>query len=301
MKKFLFLGALLLSTPQLFANPTVGIIASLKSSTQEKISKAVKTNAATQKWIQQTNHPQSQFYYWIERKDSESYHTTLDMIRRRDGQDLTPQDENTILALIKDFSADAVYLNQAAKAFTRQNGNPGKAYRGNGYELRLFVHYTDGSSGQFNAKNIDSILQSQKDISYANLVLKIGTHGQLRDDWKEIRNDHLCQGQAAYVDYESDALKHDLETHITIARLVKCTKKQHSIIQGKLKRNNGKNLFSTAFDKNKRYEMQMLVDAFKLTNSKVRWADLKNISYDRLQITELDKQGNINIIEELLL
>ncbi len=255
------------------ATDSVGIVASISPNKQKTISFAVDTRSATQNLVTQSNQPMSNHYYWLERKGCDSYHTTLDLLEKKDGSNFGPQDHNSLEQFMKNFSAHAQALNNPKNKVKGK-----KAYHANGYELRLFVHYADGTHHQFNAANINSVMNSNQPILYANLVLKLGTHVGLKKDWKFVQNKHIPNAYAR-------AVKHNLETHITIANIFKYSKAQNQIVNNAMQRKNGKSPWNEAFNNNNPAEMRMLVDTFNLTNNATAFNKLQGISIDRLQLT----------------
>jgi len=262
-----------LSVSAVQASDSVGIVASISPNKQKTISFAVDTRGATQNLVTQSNQPMSDHYYWLERKDCSSYHATLDLLKKKDGTNFGPQDHHSLEQFMKNFSVHAKALNDPKNKVKGK-----KAYRANGYELRLFVHYADGSHHQFNAANINSVMNSNQPILYANLVLKLGTHAGLKKDWKFVQNKHIPNAFAR-------AVNHNLETHITIANIFKYSKAQNKIVNNAVQRKNGKSPWNEPFDNNNPAEMRMLVDAFNLTNSATDFNKLKGISIDRLELT----------------
>ncbi len=265
----------------------VGIIASLSPKTQNKISMAVNTESATKGLIAATAN--SNNIYWLERKNSSTYHTTLDLIHNKNGN-FTANDYTHIEDILINFGTHAKNLNSANNKGKKGN----KFYPANGYELRLFVHYTDGTHAQLMSKNINSLYNSNKDIAYANLVLKLGTHKQLNTDWEWTQKNILTKpGHSQF----SRCTSHKLETHITIANLFKYTKKQNQIVNGQMQRKNGKSPINTPFNHNDKSEMKILVKAFKQANSKFK--TLNGIKIDRFQITQL-QNGQLNTIKTVI-
>lgn len=273
------------------ASDTVGIVASIAPNMQRAISLAVDSRTATQTLIDQTNHPKSEHIYWLDRNDSETYHVTLELLSKTDKSQFTSVDLNDVETICKNFNAHARHLN----ANHQKTGK--KAYVGNGYELRLFVHYVDGTHEQFKAKNIVNLMKSRKDVAYANIVLKLGTHGGLKKDWSFTRDNILTRPNHAHL---TRIISHELETHITIGSLYKYTKQQNQIVGKSVQRKNGKKGFSTPFLCAVGYEMQMLVDTFTLINAHINQNALQGICLDRLQVTGKDQNGNIGVLREVI-
>lgn len=286
--KITFVAALL-CTPNAQATDQVGIVASISPNKQTMISKAVDSRTATQNLANQTNHPKSQNIYWFARNKSQTYHSTLEILCKKNKTQFSSSDLDSIATICQNFNTHAKYLNDP-----NNNMNGKKAYRGKGYELRLFVHYTDGSHKQFNARNVTDLLKSTKDVTYAHVVLKLGTHGGLKKDWNFTRQQILPH----HTDLTCIS-QHALETHITIGSICKYTKQQNHIVGKQVKRKNGKKGFNTPFLCNVHYEMQMLVDTFNEINNHMDQNALKNIFLDRLQVTGKDQTGKISVLREV--
>lgn len=266
LKKFI-LFSIILSTHSVFADTQIGIIASLSPATTRTISFNTDTRHATQAL---KNHTQgSGFIYWLQRLNSDHYHVTLDLLQKADGSQFTPADLTHVETILTNFSRYARELNKQRP----------KAYNASAYELRLFVHYTDGTHEQFTAQNINTLLARGKDVSYANLVLKLGTEGKLRDDWTHLQQNILTKPHhAAY----QRVANHHLETHITIANLFKYSKAQNQIVGKTVQRNNGRPGWNEPFNQT---DLNVLIDAFNQTHTQVNFNRLQGLKLDRVQIT----------------
>jgi hypothetical protein len=275
----------LLQGTYVHATEQVGVIASISPKKQRTTSFAVDSRLATQHLKAETD-KQTKSIYWFDRNDSDSYHTTVALLKKEDGHVFSDADYEHLKHLLDDFSSQAPYLNKKV-------AGQKKAYKANGYELRLFVHFKNQTSAQYSAKNIGDLLQVQQDISYANIVLKLGTGGDLKKDW-----DNVGAGMMDRAHFVR-ANRHDLETHITIGSLYKYTKKDNEVIGGKvvsIKEN--KKVFNTPFLCAQRTELQLLVDTFNSVNGNTDWNKLQNIMLDRLQVTG-KVNGQIKLLRDV--
>lgn len=268
--------------PNIVNNSTadIGIIACLDPAIQQKLSFGVNTKEAT-KALKKAG--TKNYIYWLDRKDSSTYHITLDTIHKINGNF-----NNNDIDLYEEFIGN--YINKAFELNKNAAKSKAKFYDANAYELRLFVHYDDGTTEQFKKTDIRDLLKSNKDISYANLVLKIGTYEQLKNDWEYVQNKIFKGGK--FKDFTS-TMKHELETHITIANLYKYGTDINEILNGKMQRKIGGSPINSPFKHGNKNEMQILVDTFEFANK-----DFKNIhiKIDCLQITQKSNQ-KIDVIK----
>lgn len=288
-KKIPFLFALALSI--LYANNAamamdqLGIIASLSPEDSEKVSYAVNTQQTTKK-LKGIQTPQKDIY-WLTRLPCNTYHVTVDLLEPTKGGNFSSADANQLETILQNFKTYAPGLK-------KQN-----YYTANGYELRMFVHFADGTHEQYNAKSVSDLLIANKDVSYANIVLKLGTNGQLRDDWRYVQGNILTKQHHSAV--FTRTTPHDLETHITIANLFKYDGSKYqvngsNIVGGKL--TPAGKPYNTPFKCNgaNGNELSILVDVYNTTNSNTDFS--VNINLDRLQITK-KQNGNLNILKEV--
>lgn len=186
-----------------------------------KIHQVIRTKPLTD-LLQEENKKHSAETFWFDQKPSKIYHVTLDIF--------TPPSEQSQFE-----DSDRQKLGQIVQQdfFTKaKNFKAQKGYVAEGYQLMLFVHYTDGTHEHFSHKNIASLLSKGKDVTYANVVLRVGTKGTLRDDWLDFQKTTLSTYKNIFV-RKTD---HDLNTHVTIGNFLKYAKRyKSSDLKGKTK------------------------------------------------------------------
>lgn len=266
-KSFIVFSSLfILSASAVQSMDNLGIIADIDPQDQAKISKTISTTSATQLFKQQAGNN----IFWLDRPQCNTYHITLDILQTA-GNAFGQQEVDQLEGILNNYKRFSKKLNG--------NGSNGKHYMGNGYELVLFAH--DGNQhNEFTSKNIQTLTQTMPQVGYANLVLRLGTNGELRDDWLEVRNNILPRPQHAAVFKRAN--NHEIKTHITIANFFKYEAKDYHINNGKVedKKNPGKKIFNTPY---KGAEVNLLVNAFQEVNK--GFQSINGIKIDRLLIS----------------
>lgn len=281
------LGLCIFVVSSAISSDQLGIIASVKPSDQRAISIAVNTSTAVSALKQQTSN-----IYWLARNDLDTYHITLDLFKPTQGGLFSTADMAHLETMLKNFVSHAKNLNR------HKNPTTGKrAYVGSGYELRLFVHFADGTHEQYTKKTINNLLTAGKDVNYANLVLKLGTHMHLSHDWEAFQK--YIAGHLKHSSVFQPMSHHKIETHITIANIYKYNKNVYKVVNGQItggKMSLAGKPFTIPFKGVS--DLQILVDAFNDTNNNTDWTTLKNrkIRLDRIQVTE-KVNGQINVLK----
>lgn len=290
LKKFTYIiGLCFVIVSVGIASDQVGIIASVKPSDQTSISRAVNTHKAMLALKRKTSD-----IYWLERNDLDTYHITLDLFKPTQGGQFSVADMTHLETILKNFVTHAKKLN------LHKNPRTGKrAYIGSGYELRLFVHFSDGTHEQYTENTINNLLNSRKDVNYANLVLKLGTHMHLSNDWEAFRK--YIAGHSRHSSVFQPMRQHKIETHVTIANIYKYDKNKYKVVNGQVtgaKMTSTGKPFSIPFSGLN--DLKILVNTFNKTNDNTDWTTLDNlkIRLDRIQITE-KKNGQINVLNTI--
>ncbi len=212
--------------------------------------------------------------YFLAPNEASTYHVTLDNIERKDGRKLTTADHVAIVDLIGKF-----------KAKRAEKNDHGKSYKGEGFELRLYVHYADGRVQHYamkpseKVKDIRELAVYNTPISYANLVIKHGTNGALKKDWERFRVKCLDSNRT----YKTKGEYPKLDTHITIGNLYKYT---DAALAKKVAGQKAAFMpFST------RHDRDVLISAFSAACDKFKKLDPINVN--RITVKGADKEDRV--------